>query len=123
MASGDTGAIVPNWHGCLVCPLPFALCPLPFALCPLPFALCPLSFYTLRGDGDRSPRAVSPPAPAQARMAEGARTGVGQLRPAQGHHAGTEAEHGLRGRPLPQHRRVLAPRDGDLHEDRKSTRL
>ncbi len=45
--------------------------------------------------------------------------GLGQFRPAQGHHAGAEAEHRVRGRPLPQHRRVLAPRHGDVHDSRR----
>src|SRR5688572_11486969 len=52
-------------------------------------------------------------------MAEGPRPGVGELRPPQGHHEGPAAEHRLRGCPLPEHRRVLAPRDGDVHDPRR----
>ena len=37
----------------------------------------------------------------------------------QGHHARPEAQHGLRGRALPQHRRVLAPWHRHLHDPRR----
>ena len=53
---------------------------------------------------------------AQARLAEGARAGVAELSPAQGPDEGAAAQHGLRRGPLPEHRRVLEPRHGDVHD-------
>ena len=71
-----------------------------------------------RSDG-RSAAAVHQAPRAEARVAEGARAGVGELPAAARHHARPQAQHRLRGRALPQHRRVLAPRHGDLHDPRR----
>ena len=77
----------------------------------------PLNF--IRGRKKREPLGTEAAAAAQARLAEGARAGVGELSPAQGADALARAPHGLRGSQLPQHRRVLAPRHGDLHDPRR----
>ena len=42
--------------------------------------------------------------------------GLAELSAAEGAHARAQAAHGLRGSALPQHRRVLAPRHGDVHD-------
>ena len=52
-------------------------------------------------------------------MAQGARAWVGELPAAARHHARPQAQHRVRGCALPQHRRVLAPRHGDLHDPRR----
>ena len=56
---------------------------------------------------------------AQARVAEGPRARLGELPAAEGPDARPRAAHGLRGSPLPEHRRVLAPRHGDVHDPRR----
>ena len=74
---------------------------------------------TLRSTHDRSASAVRQAPRAQTRVAESPRAGFGELSAAARHHARPQAEHRLRGRPLPQHRRVLAPRHGDVHDPRR----
>ena len=66
-------------------------------------------------------RDISPglAARAQARLAEGARAGLAELPPAQGPDEGAAAQHGLRRGALPEHRRVLEPRHGDVHDSRR----
>src|SRR3954468_2886680 len=66
----------------------------------------------------RSAPAIPRQPPAEAGMAESSCPWVGELSPAQGDHEGASAEHRVRGRALPQHRRVLASRHGDLHDPR-----
>ena len=51
----------------------------------------------------------------QTRLAEGPGAGVGELPPLEGADAVARPSHRLRGSQLPQYRRVLASRDGDLH--------
>ena len=53
----------------------------------------------------------------QARVAEGARAGLARtICGCKGLMRELEAAHGLRGSALPEHRRVLAPRHGDVHD-------
>ena len=52
-------------------------------------------------------------------MAEGPRARVAELPAPQGADARPQPAHGVRGSALPQHRRVLEPRDGDLHDPRR----
>ena len=59
------------------------------------------------------------PARAEARMAEGPRPRVAQLRAAEGADARAGPAHGLRRGALPQHRRVLAPRHRHVHDPRR----
>ena len=73
----------------------------------------PLRIIRPRDTGPGLPRA------AQARVAEGARARVAELPAAQGHDARPQAQHRLRGGALPEHRRVLAPRHGDVHDPRR----
>ena len=58
-------------------------------------------------------------AAAQARVAEGPRAGLGELSPPEGADARPRPAHGLRGSQLPEHRRMLAPRHGDVHDPRR----
>ena len=56
---------------------------------------------------------------AEAGMAEGPRARVAELPAPQGADARPQPAHGVRGSALPQHRRVLEPRDGDVHDPRR----
>ena len=56
---------------------------------------------------------------AQAAVAQGAGAGRAHVPPAEGDDRGREPAHGLRGGQLPQRRRVLGARHGDLHDPRR----
>ena len=66
-----------------------------------------------------APLAFVRPPRAEARVAQGARAGVAELPAAQGIDARARASHRVRGGALPQHRRMLAPRHGDVHDSRR----
>ena len=68
----------------------------------------------------RSRRPSLQTAPAtEARLAEGARAGLAELPAAQEPDAGAQPAHGLRRSAVPEHRRVLEPRHGDVHDPRR----
>ena len=79
-------------------------------------AVTPLHYFSTHA---RSTSCVRPPRDAEARVAQGARAGVAELPAAQGVDARARAAHGVRGGALPQHRRMLAPRHGDIHDSRR----
>ena len=56
---------------------------------------------------------------AEARLAQGARAGFGELPAAEGIDANARAAYGVRRSELPEHRRVLASRHRDVHDPRR----
>ena len=55
----------------------------------------------------------------EARVAQGARARVAELSAPEGADARAEPPHRVRGGALPEHRRVLEPRHGDVHDSRR----
>ena len=72
-----------------------------------------------RSHGHDRPAHRRPTPRAEAGMAEGPRARVAELPAPQGADARPQPAHGVRGSALPQHRRVLEPRDGDVHDPRR----
>src|SRR6185436_15689021 len=58
-------------------------------------------------------------APAETRVAQGPRARIAGVSAAEIADARAEPPHGVRGGAVPEHRRVLAPRDGDVHDPRR----
>src|SRR5207237_10429071 len=80
--------------------------------------LCPCrAIMDRRGTSD-CPHARAAAA-AEARVAESARARLAELSSSQGVDALAEPPHGVRGSAVPEHRRMLEPWDGDLHDPRR----